>query len=459
LKVSIVVRCRDEEDWIGHCLAGVFAQDVKDPEVVIVDNGSIDRTLDIAARFPIARILTVSEYFPGAALNRGVEATSGDTVVFLSAHCVPKDSGWLGALVGGLQGDVVGVYGRQLPVTFSEPSDFRDLIVTFGPEPRVQTVDSFFHNANSAVRRSAWDQLPFDETVTNIEDRLWARQIQGRGFKIAYEPRAAVFHYHGIHHNQSRSRAESTLEVLKSVESFEQQAYMPESLLPARRDIVAVVPTLQSPGLIGGTDPLANLLAQLTACPYIKDTFVVSNDETVLDASRRARTTAMRRPPELATTDAGLGEVLQWVVGELAAAHRYPDYVVYANPEYVLRPPRIIDALIEDVCYKGLDTVFVGYPEYQNFWRYSPSGVYEEVGEELLPRRDKHPMFKSLLGLGTVTRARIARLGRLVSDRRVGVMATHDLRHTLRASDETQRALIEMIVAEENRLASRTRVR
>ena len=447
-KVSIVIRCRNEEDWIGHCLTAVFSQEFLAPEVVIVDNGSTDQTLAIVSTFPIGDVVTVSEYSPGAALNRGVEATSGDGVVLLSAHCVPRDAQWLGYLVGAFEDGIAGVYGRQLPVAFSEAADFRDLTVTFGPEPRVQTSDCFFHNANSAILRATWECAPFDEGVPNIEDRLWAKHVLGQGFKIAYEPRAAVFHYHGIHHNQSRKRAESTLEVLKKVESYDRVEYLPESLLPSVRDIVAIIPILQGPGIIAGCDPLTELLRELKACAYIEDTFVVSNDDAVVAVASRVGVSSLRRPPELESGDAGLGDGLKWAVEKLAAEKRFPDYVVYANPEYILRPAQLIDKLIEDACFKGLDTVLVAYPEYQNYWTYSPdSDEYEKVGEDLIPRQAKHPVYRSVPGLGTVTRARIARQGRLVSDRRVGLVATTDLRHTLRTSDDIQRQMIGLILA------------
>ena len=447
MNVSIVIRCRNEEDWIGHCLAAVFAQEGPRPEVVIVDNGSTDKTLAIVALYPIASVVLVEAYAPGHALNRGIEATQGDIVVLLSAHCVPQDRQWLSHLVAGFSDGIAGVYGRQLPVAFSEASDFRDLVVTFGPEARVQKTDSFFHNANSAIRRTVWAQTPFDEEVTNIEDRLWAKQVLGQGYRIAYEPRAAVFHHHGIHHDYSRTRAESTLAVLKAVEDFDRQAYLPASLQPGSRDIVAILPIRTFPGRVGGLDPFSILMAELWSTGYVRDAFVVSNDALVVEAASAAGATVLARPETLDSAEAGLGEVLRWAVDQLEALDRYPDYVVYANPEYALRPQGLLSTLIEDACYKGLDSVFVAYAEYQNYWKFNAAtGDYEKVSDDWLPRQAKHAMFKSLPGLGTVTRARIVRQGRLLSDRRVGVVETDALRDTLRTSDPGQRELIELVL-------------
>ena len=46
--VSIVIRTKNEEQWIGHCLDSIFSQSYRVSEVVIVDNGSTDNTLKFA---------------------------------------------------------------------------------------------------------------------------------------------------------------------------------------------------------------------------------------------------------------------------------------------------------------------------------------------------------------------------------------------------------------------------
>ena len=48
---------------------------------------------------------------------------------------------------------------------------------------------------------------------------------------------------------------------------------------------------------------------------------------------------------------------------------------------------------------------------------------YQSVGNNLLPRNEKHPMYKSLFGLGCVTRSRIIRDGKIVSDKKIGIIS------------------------------------
>ena len=144
--VSIIIRSKNEEKWIEHCLTAVHAQEFSDFEVILVDNNSSDNTLNIANRFPIKKILNIEEFLPGKAINEGIKASTGDYIVCLSAHCVPKDKYWLSKLVENLDVNpkTAGVYGRQLPVSFTDAADKRDLLIVFGEDRRIQIKDYFF---------------------------------------------------------------------------------------------------------------------------------------------------------------------------------------------------------------------------------------------------------------------------------------------------------------------------
>src|SRR5262249_33607994 len=150
--VSLIIRTKNEERWIHACLRGVFSQTYKNVEVIVVDNGSTDRTLARAMEFPV-RVVQIDEFLPGKAINDGIRASKGSVLVCLSGHCIPVGSTWLENLLRNLiSPDVAGVYGRQEPLSFTTDSDKRDLITVFGLDKKIQVKDPFFHNANSAFR-------------------------------------------------------------------------------------------------------------------------------------------------------------------------------------------------------------------------------------------------------------------------------------------------------------------
>ena len=131
---SIIIRTKNEERWISHSLTMLFNQDFKDFEVILVDNKSTDHTVEVAKRFPIKKIVSIENFRPGHSINEGIRVSSGNYIVCLSAHCVPKSPLWLTQLLSNFADNpkLAGVYGRQLPVSFTSAVDKRDLLIVFG---------------------------------------------------------------------------------------------------------------------------------------------------------------------------------------------------------------------------------------------------------------------------------------------------------------------------------------
>lgn len=196
---SIVIRAKNEEADIGDVLAGVAAQTMADHEVVLVDSGSTDRTLEIARGFDVRLVEIPPEDFTfGYALNVGGEAARGRYLVCLSAHSVPLNDRWLERLIAPMEehADCAGTYGRQVGRRDVNAFEALALGGAYGDEPRIQHDDALFANANSALRRELWRECPFDEEVPGTEDWLWAREQQRRGLHVRYVPDAAVWHFH-----------------------------------------------------------------------------------------------------------------------------------------------------------------------------------------------------------------------------------------------------------------------
>ena len=145
-KVSIIIRTKNEERWIGSCLKSLYRQNYKDFEVIIVDYESDDKTIEKARQFPISKVINISDYLPGKALNSGISNAHGEYIVCLSAHCIPTNDNRLSTLVSSIDEDkkYAGVYGRQEPMSFSSPTDKRDLLIVFGLDRKIQIKDSFF---------------------------------------------------------------------------------------------------------------------------------------------------------------------------------------------------------------------------------------------------------------------------------------------------------------------------
>lgn len=197
--VSIILRSYNEEKHIGKLLESIYRQKTDFPfEVILVDSGSTDKTLEIANKFPLKLISISKEEFTfGRSLNRGVENASGDFCVMTSSHCFPTNEHWLQNIVTPFESqDVVLVYGKQRGINttlFSEHQIFAQMF----PDKNIDDYKvPFCNNANAAIRRSIWKQYPYNEELTGLEDMDWAKYVRTRGHKISYRSDATVFHVH-----------------------------------------------------------------------------------------------------------------------------------------------------------------------------------------------------------------------------------------------------------------------
>ncbi|MEZ5996629.1 MAG: glycosyltransferase family 2 protein [Hyphomonadaceae bacterium] len=198
MKISIVIRSHNEDEHIERLLLGIRAQRLKPHEVILVDSGSTDRTVEIARRY-VDRVVPIdkAEFTFGRALNRGIEAASGDICVFPSAHVYPLYDTWLEDLVAPFADErVVLSYGRQSGNHLNKFSEHRIFAKWFPAVSACPQKGYFCNNANCAIRRSVWEVQPYDETLTGLEDLAWAKAAQAAGGWLAYAAEAEIAHVH-----------------------------------------------------------------------------------------------------------------------------------------------------------------------------------------------------------------------------------------------------------------------
>ncbi len=199
-ETSIIIRTFNEEKHIGNILNAIKKQEYQSYEVIIVDSGSTDKTLEIARTFETQVITIKSRDFTfGYALNVGCRAARGTYLVFASAHVLPVDNKWLGNLISPLRNNkkTAMVYGRQIGASqskFSEKLDFKRIFGTTHLDSDVPI--NYANNANSAIHRKLWESHPFDEYLFGLEDIDWARHMSAKGYVIRYEPTSVVYHIH-----------------------------------------------------------------------------------------------------------------------------------------------------------------------------------------------------------------------------------------------------------------------
>ncbi|MFC2063890.1 glycosyltransferase family 2 protein [Chloroflexota bacterium] len=195
---SIVIRAYNEEEHISRLFQGIQEQTLKNVQIVLVDSGSTDKTVQIAEKYGAQVIsITPAEFTFGRSLNRGISAALADYVVIVSAHCFPVFPDWLEQILIPFKDDqVVLCYGKQrggATNKFSEHQFFRKYFPDISMPRQNQP---YSHNANAAIRRRIWELHPYNEDLTGLEDLAWSSWVLQQGYSISYSAEAEIIHAH-----------------------------------------------------------------------------------------------------------------------------------------------------------------------------------------------------------------------------------------------------------------------
>jgi rhamnosyltransferase len=192
--LSVVIRCRNEARGLRKTFAALRAQKCDFTwEVVLVDNESEDETREIGEQFG-ARIVPISrqDFTYGGAINLGVSHARGDLVMLLSAHVLPVGSHFLAGAVAPFADPLVAaarclfMWSPQHIEDWHQPRD----IQYHSPEEQRQAesgskwLADYPWAACCMIRRRAWEEVKFDETIDANEDKLWASQVLAKGYKV-----------------------------------------------------------------------------------------------------------------------------------------------------------------------------------------------------------------------------------------------------------------------------------
>lgn len=213
--ISVIIRCKNEERWIGHTIQSVLDKICK-PEILIINNKSTDETLTIVrsfmkdnslptkassseSKYTDIKILNLDNYTPGKALNLGIKHASRKYIMIISAHCVLNKITIQDQLKN-LE-KYIAVFGKQIPFYYGKRISKRYIWSHFLDEKKVNMYSLleqryFFHNAISLFKKSTLKKYPFAEVLAGKEDRYWInKQIKNKK-NFLYDPNIEVSHHY-----------------------------------------------------------------------------------------------------------------------------------------------------------------------------------------------------------------------------------------------------------------------
>ncbi len=199
LSIDVVMRCRNEMPHAERAMQMLRAQQGVQLRLLVIDCASADGSRECAEQYA-DRVIDWDprKYVPGVVLNRGMVETTSDLVAFINADAIAQDRDAVANLCAPFQDiHVAATFGRQIPRQDADPWMRLDTERAFGLATSGTTRNGkFFSMAASVVRRSWWQRLPFDESLSYSEDVDWTRRIGAIEGSIVYACNAVFEHSH-----------------------------------------------------------------------------------------------------------------------------------------------------------------------------------------------------------------------------------------------------------------------
>ncbi|MDI6717973.1 MAG: glycosyltransferase family A protein [Patescibacteria group bacterium] len=214
LETSIIIRTKNEEQWIRINLEKLFCQTYKNFEIIVIDSGSTDRTLEIVRKFSVKIFEIPFEKFSYPyALNFGIEKSSAlKYIVIISAHSLPISDTWLQDGLNNFKNhqNIMGVYGyvKALPGSsiwdklFLDWTGFFRRVITLN-KLKSHLVESgrmgVMGFTNAIILKDLWNRRKFNEAYgMRGEDGEWADYWFSKGYKAIRDANFTVRHSHNL---------------------------------------------------------------------------------------------------------------------------------------------------------------------------------------------------------------------------------------------------------------------
>jgi glycosyltransferase involved in cell wall biosynthesis len=196
-RISLYIPCYNAEKSINDCLQSVFNQSYKIDEILIIDDGSQDRTVEIAERYPVRIIRHKQNKGLAACRNTAFRKANNEFIASLDSDCI-ADPKWLTQLVNCFSDDDIAGAGGILidRYTLSTADTWRSVHMAQHWGAELIEYPPFLYGNNTLFRKKSIEKAGFynEKYRTNYEDLDICMRIYNCGFKLIYNPKAHVEH-------------------------------------------------------------------------------------------------------------------------------------------------------------------------------------------------------------------------------------------------------------------------
>lgn len=220
IDATVFIPTFNGEKYLERILSALESQDYEgNYEILIIDSGSTDSTLDIIARHSEVKLVQISQkaFGHGKTRNRAAELARGKYIAYLSHDAVPIGEKWLTNILAPLDPEgenCVGVAGKHIARSNCSPLlkyEISGVFAACGPDSALSIVDGsskstsemssgelFYSDVNSATRVDFLRNTISYRDVNYSEDIAFAKDLLNAGYKKAYSPFAVVEHSNDV---------------------------------------------------------------------------------------------------------------------------------------------------------------------------------------------------------------------------------------------------------------------
>jgi rhamnosyltransferase len=218
--VSIIIRSFNEGWALRDTLPAVRAQDFKNWELIVIDSGSTDGSVELIQKANPRCFVQIrhEDYNPSRVINLGMKLARAEFGIFLNADATPQGAHWLAPLFDALQSPrVAAAFGKQIPRPDCRAVFAHDYERCFGPNRETARWDHFFSMVSSGLRKDIWSRRGFLEKMQYSEDDEYTRWCRAENYEVVFVPESVVMHSHNYTPQQAYKRSFGEARALAAV--------------------------------------------------------------------------------------------------------------------------------------------------------------------------------------------------------------------------------------------------